>query len=109
MKAILFAILLSMGCFASALAQWVETAGPMGGDVRCFSRVGNCLFAGTAHGDILRSFDSAGSWTLLPNTFILPVTTINDLFTRGNLLFAATNSGAWFSGDLGITWTMIYS
>lgn len=88
-------------------AQWIQTKGPSGGNVLCFtSMVGNRLFAGTEGAGIFISEDQGQTWQ--PTTFILENRDIYAMASVTNLLFVASYSGLTRSHDYGETWTMMF-
>lgn len=88
-------------------AQWIQTQGPSGGNVQCFtSMVGNRLFAGTEGAGIFMSEDQGQTWQ--PTTFILENRDVYGMASVTNLLFAASYSGLTRSHDYGETWTMMF-
>jgi hypothetical protein len=90
-------------------AQWSQTNGPYGGDVRAFAAVSNQggtydLFAGCFGGGVFRSTNYGDSWTQanagLGDKEVLA------LAASGEYLFAGTNSdGVFVSTDRGGHWT----
>ena len=50
------------------IAQWVQTAGPFGGDVRCLAIDSAVIYAGTYWGGgIFRSTDNGNNWVPINN------------------------------------------
>lgn len=48
--------------FAQVSQEWKQTNGPEGGDVRCFVKSGNSIFAGTWWGGVYYSNNSGDTW-----------------------------------------------
>jgi len=88
----------------SLTAQWVQTIGPYGGDVRCFATIGTNLFLGTWGSGVFLSTDNGARWNGANNGLTRP--NVNALTTIGTNLFAGTNDGGVFlSTDNGAHWT----
>jgi len=76
------------------LAQWVQTNGPYGGDVRCFAISGTNLFAGTYGGGVFLSTNNGTSWTAVNTGLTNP--NVQSLAVSGTNLFAGTwGGGVW--------------
>lgn len=86
-------------------AQWVQTNGPLGGNVISFAVLGTNLFAGTAGNGIFLSTNSGTSWTVV-NTG-LTNTDVRALTVSGTNLFAGTAGGVFLSTNSGTNWTAI--
>jgi hypothetical protein len=99
----------------SASAQWVQTNGPYGGDVRCFAVIPAegggtpMLFVGTYCGGVFRSTNNGASWTAAniglthPAISALAVCPVPG-GTGAPMLFAGTCGGIFRSTDAGATW-----
>ena len=88
-----FAVVVLLGA-QSLQAQWIQTHGPTGGNVRCFAVNGSNFFAGTEGGGVFRSSNNGASWTAV-NTG-LASTNVYALAVTGSNLFAGTNgSSVW--------------
>jgi photosystem II stability/assembly factor-like uncharacterized protein len=83
-------------------AQWIQSHGPNGGEVRCFAASGGDLFAGTWGGGVFLSTNDGAGWTHvnvgLTNTWIY------SLAVGGTNLFAGTPSGLFLSTNNGTSW-----
>lgn len=77
---------------AALRAQWIQTNGPYGGNIKCFAASGTNLFAGTEGGAFL-SMDNGTSWTAVNAG--LTKTDVLALAVSGTNLFAETNGGVW--------------
>ena len=74
-------------CPTHLSAQWVQTSGPEGGQVTCFTTIGANLFAGTGGGVFLSS-NNGTNWS--PVNDGLWNTGISSLAVIGTNLFAGT-------------------
>ncbi|MBK6760512.1 MAG: hypothetical protein IPG73_07375 [Ignavibacteria bacterium] len=89
------------------LAQWVQTNGPHGGDIRCMAVSDTNLFAGTyGSAGVFLSTNNGASWTAvntgLTNNIVL------SLAVSGTNLFAGTEgSGVFRSTNNGTSWTAV--
>jgi len=88
---------------------WVQTNGPYGGYVNCFTLNGTNLFAGTTEGVFL-STNSGANWTAVNNG--LPNSNVRALAVSGTNLFAGINEslstnigGVYLSTNNGANWT----
>ena len=82
-------------------AQWAQTSGPYGANVRTFLVSGSSLYAGTSSG-VFGSTNNGTSW----NAGGLISLTVRSLATSGASLFAGTSgSGVYVSSDNGATWS----
>jgi hypothetical protein len=83
----------------SLQAQWIQTNGPYGGDVRCFAVSDSNLFAGTLlGGGVFLSTNNGASWTAINNglTSTLTSISVHALAVNGSNLFAGTfGGGVW--------------
>ncbi|HUN66698.1 MAG TPA: fibronectin type III domain-containing protein [Bacteroidota bacterium] len=85
--------------FSSAHSQWVQSAGPEGGNVHSFVATGSGVYAAV---DRNIWYSTGSSWTLLNTGITAPV---NSLALNGTTVFAATESdGVYRSTDNGLTW-----
>jgi photosystem II stability/assembly factor-like uncharacterized protein len=98
----LMVALLLLCTFASA--QWVQTNGPNGVDIRCVARSGPNLFAGTYGSGVFLSIDNGTSWTAV-NTGLLPYTYINTLAVYGAHLYAGAVGAIFVSTNNGTSWS----
>jgi hypothetical protein len=85
------------------LAQWVQTNGPYGAEIRCLAVSGTNLFAGTNGEGVFRSTDNGNSWTVsgLTNRSVYALAVLD------NNLFAGTLDGVFLSTDNGTSWTRV--
>ncbi len=105
MKKILLATILFFGFFYSCFAGWVQTAGPVGGEVTVMYVDGSTIYAGTPHG-IFTSTNGGASWveknnglnTLLNYTEVFAITSI------GSTIFIGTSDGMYASSNGGNSW-----
>jgi photosystem II stability/assembly factor-like uncharacterized protein len=86
-----------------ASAQWVQTNGPYGGYVICFTMMNNNIFCGTHEGGVFISTNDGASW----NKTGLQGIYVNSLAASGNNLFAGTQGGVFRSTDNGLTWNEV--
>jgi len=102
-QAICLALVIGLLCpFASA--QWVQTNGPNGVDIRCVARSGPNLFAGTYGSGVYLSTNNGASWTAV-NTGLEPYTYINTLVVDGAHLCAGAVGGIFVSTNNGTSWS----
>jgi hypothetical protein len=90
--------------FASASAQWVQSAGPYGGAVRGFAESDGTIIAMTVGG--VFTLDSiGGNW--LPSSDGLPCRDVNSVVTLGSSWLASTSvAGVYRSTNKGGSWFM---
>jgi photosystem II stability/assembly factor-like uncharacterized protein len=89
--------------FCPLFAQWVQTNGPNGGNINCFTASGANLFAGTSSG-VLISTDNGSSWS---NAGLMSYR-VQCLTECGGKLFAGTgNQGIFCTTDNGVSWTSV--
>ncbi len=86
-------------------AQWIQTGGPCGGDVRCIASDGSNMFAGTSGTGLYLSTDNGSNWTAvnagLTNLYV------HSLAISGSNTFAGTHGGVFLSTDNGSNWTAV--
>ncbi|NOU45630.1 MAG: T9SS type A sorting domain-containing protein [Bacteroidales bacterium] len=97
----------------NTFAQFSQTNGPKGGDIRSFVKHNSYLFAGTFSGGAFRSSDNGDNWNAIntglttgsyaPNQALR----VKAFLSYGNDLYAGTDGGAFRSSDNGETWNMI--
>lgn len=113
-RKLLFLIVL---LFVTVNAQWVQTNGPYGGNVKCLAFNGTFLFAGIGVGVYL-STNNGTSWTPantgLPGYPVLSLAmgVTGDLFcgTNGGGIYISTNNGtSWNADTSGLTNNVISS
>ncbi len=112
-QTICLALVLVLVC-PYASGQWVKTAGPYDGSIRCFAVSGTNLFAGTSGGVIL-STNNGTSWTAV-NTGLTRAD-VRALAVSGTNVFAGTGNqsygpvsdghGVFRSTDNGTSWTAV--
>jgi hypothetical protein len=100
-----------------AEAQWIQTNGPYGGDVRCLAVSGTNLFAGTYLGGVFLSTNNGTSWQAASTG--LTNTSVRALAVSGTNLFAGTywrgvfvstsNGTSWTAVNTGLTNTYVYA
>ena len=74
--------------------QWVQTNGPSGGDVRCFSISGTNIFAGTDGKGVFLSTNNGTNWTKVNND--MPKSLGGALAISGAYIFDGTGgSSVW--------------
>ncbi len=74
------------------MAQWIQTNGPEGGGVHCFTVIGTNLFAGT-DGGVFLSTNNGDSWTPVNSGLWNPV--VFSLLVVDSNLFAGRYSVKW--------------
>ena len=88
--------------------QWVDTHGPFGSDVYCFSANSTNLFAGTSGNGVYRSTNDGIDWTEINSG--MTTKSVNALAISGTNIIAGTVlSGIFISTDNGTNWTAISS
>ncbi len=92
-------------CINPVNAQWVQSNGPYGGNIRCLVVSGTNIFAGTGGGGVFLSIDKGANWTAV-NTG-LANTNVYSLAVSGTNLYAGTNGGVFLSTDNGTNWKAI--
>jgi photosystem II stability/assembly factor-like uncharacterized protein len=91
-------------------AQWQQTNGPYGGEVRSIVSQNNYLYAGVVAlgGGVYRSSNGGATWEKMNNG--LSDKTINILATAGQYVYAGTDgNGVYRSVDQGKSWESINS
>lgn len=83
-------------------AQWIQTAGPTGGNVNAVLVCGDYLFASISGDGIYRSNKTQIHWEKVNNG--LDDLNVNCLGRFDAVLFAGTNSGIFKSTDFGNSW-----
>jgi hypothetical protein len=83
--------------------QWVQTNGPIGGNVHCLAVNGNNIFAGT-DGGIYRSTDEGANWA--PVNSGLTNHYVWSLAATDTTVFAGTSAGVFLSTDNGLNWVI---
>ena len=94
-------------------AKWAKTSGPEGGDISCFTSLGDALYVGTSSDGVYRSSDNGQSWTAVNNGLPGDPLYVSVLHAVGSNLFAwmrsggiyrTTNNGQnWIRFDSGLT------
>src|ERR1700733_6487216 len=103
---IAFILLLIVGIVPDAVAQWVQTNGPYGGDVLCFAVDGSKLFAGTSENGIFVSTDDGTTWTSANESLNYRGATVQALSVSGSNILAGTYyGGLYLSSDGGLNWS----
>ena len=110
-KVVLLVLLLSTG--ATAQTEWVQTNGPLGGDIQALLEIGeDTLLAGTRLGGFYRSVDGGNTWQHIADSPEAPML-FNGIwdFKQNSTgeIFAATSKGVYRSGDRGSSWTAFAS
>ena len=87
-------------------ADWVQTNGPFGGDIRSFAVSGTNLFAGTFVNGVFQSTNNGTSWNAM--NIGLTNTSVWSLAVSGTNLFAGTyDGGVFLSTNNGTSWTAV--
>jgi photosystem II stability/assembly factor-like uncharacterized protein len=109
MKRLYLALLTTILLFSSnhLAAQWIQTNGPQGGEVKCLASIDSILFAGTEDG-VYRSVDNGASWkpTGLEN-IVYSLTVKSDDESSMNLFAGTLNGGVFLSTDHGDSWKQV--
>ncbi len=93
-------------------AQWMQTAGPIGGDISSFTTDGTSLYVGTysinsnsggSASGVYYSANSGASWTQVNNG--LTNLYVDALTMSGTTVFAGSTSGLFSSVNNGTNWT----
>jgi ligand-binding sensor domain-containing protein len=100
---ICFAVIVVLRC-SPVPAQWVQTNGPYGVDIRCVAPSGPNLFVGTYGSGVYLSANKGASWTAV-NTGLPLYKYINTLAVDGPNLFAGTPGGVFVSTNNGTSWS----
>ena len=110
--------LLSLFIFFTSIAnaQLHQTAGPEGGFIKAFAKIGTNLFAGTDGAGVFLSNNNGNSWTAA--NFGLTNPDVTSFAAVGTNLFAGTiNNGVtmannkclFLSNDYGASWTSVHT
>lgn len=107
-----FAHLLSLAALALAApsllhAQWQQTGGPLGPDLRSLLVSENTLIAGTSVGVFSLPLDGTTTTWTERNTGMAPFVTVQGLGRSGPNLLAATTGGLFLSTNNGLAWRAI--
>jgi ligand-binding sensor domain-containing protein len=88
-------------------AQWVQTNGPYGGEIRALAVSGTNLYAGTWDSGVFLSTNNGASWRAvnagLGNHYV------SALAVSDTNLFAGTYDGVFLSTNNGTSWTSMNS
>jgi hypothetical protein len=87
---------------ATLHAQWLQTSGPSGGNIRSLALLGTKLFAGTISAGVYLSTDRGASWTSVNSGMGGPHTA--SLLIIGTTLYAETEAGNYRWVDSAGTW-----
>jgi hypothetical protein len=87
----------------SAIAQWVQTAGPSGGVTEDLKVSGSFLVAGTYGGGTFRTQDNGSTWIKVTDGLLN--TNVNALAVSDTILFAGTFGGVYRSVNNGTSWS----
>jgi photosystem II stability/assembly factor-like uncharacterized protein len=103
LRFLLFFLLLTQICFA----QWVQTNGPLGGEVMCITGIDTTLYAGTEIG-VFRSTNWGSNWTPIgPDVFVTSLA-VRSNDESGLYIFASIyNSGIWLTTNNGVSWDQV--
>jgi photosystem II stability/assembly factor-like uncharacterized protein len=104
-KALKLALLI-LFCLSSGIhlqAQWLEAKFPYGGEFFNILKNGNHLFAGNAT-HLYHSGDNGANWSVCRT---LPVTKINCLTLRNNIVYTGTDAGLYKTEDNGQHWSSL--
>jgi photosystem II stability/assembly factor-like uncharacterized protein len=103
LKGLCLAIIGLSSICVSARAQWVQTSGPSGEDVRAMTALGDIAFAGTFFHGVYKTTDPARHW--VPCNTGIPENSVSTLCASGSILYAGTYSGnVYESVDSGLIW-----
>lgn len=104
MKKLIFLFLVIQFSIAieNCICQWVQTSGPMGGNIYSFLYVNNKIIAGSSSNSFY-SNDYGSSWTKISG---LEGKWVRALIKNGINIYAGTTSGVYISGDNGINWNL---
>jgi ligand-binding sensor domain-containing protein len=109
MKRLFLVLLIAVIFFSSnhLAAQWRQTNGPQGGEVKCLTSIDSIFFAGTEDG-VYRSVDNGASWkpTGLEN-IVACLAVKSGSESRMNLFAGTFNSGVYLSTDHGDSWNQV--
>ena len=90
---------------SSVQAQWMQTNGPYGGDIKCMTSIGNNIFAGTNAG-VFRSTNSGAKWERV--SIGLTNNDVTSLAVCGTSILVGTwGDGIFVSNNNGLSWTNI--
>ena len=90
-----------------SFAQWVQTNGPLGGEVMCFMGIDTTLYAGTEIG-VFRSTNWGSSWTPIGLDVFVTSLALKSTDESGMYIFAGTyNSGVWCTTNNGVSWDQV--
>jgi hypothetical protein len=112
MKYAISLLLLTLFFFLISQSQWVQTNGPYGGNVTCFTTSGSTLFAGTNIGGVYRSTDYGNNWASVHSdmgdvtywTYQVQALTVLESY-----FFAGTSHGVFRSSNNGTNWIEVNS
>jgi hypothetical protein len=106
MKTILRVLLIMISfsfVMSRSMAQWIQTNGPSGGTIRCYTLSGTNILAGTYYG-IFISIDNGKSWAICPHS---PLDQIYSLLSSGTTVYAGAQNGLYVSYDNGFNWKKV--
>ena len=87
-----------------AISQWVQIAGPYGGQVNAFLIKDNRLLVGSEGGGIFSSTNAGRSWIRSDPGILIKA--LNSLCEHNGSILAATDLGVLRSDDDGMTWRL---
>jgi hypothetical protein len=91
-------------------AQWVQTNGPYGGDIRSLAYSGQNLFAGTGGGGVFLSTNNGAAWSRVDSGLSTTNLFVNALAFSGTNIFAGIgSSGIFRSTNNGVSWVAVNS
>lgn len=82
----------------------IEGMGPK--DIRAVTSTGSTLIAGAHYSGMYRSTNNAASWNKANNGF-LAASTIDEIFSDGEFVYAGTRDGLYITDDQGDTWVKL--
>jgi hypothetical protein len=110
MKKRLVQLILGMGLVLfthTVSAQWVQTNGLLGMDIRALAASDSIILAGTLGGEVFLSANNGASWNRIDSGLIF--STVKSFAVSGSTIFVGTIGGVFRSTDNGARWTGVDS
>jgi photosystem II stability/assembly factor-like uncharacterized protein len=94
---------ISIICCSSliVIAQWQQTAGPIGGNVKCFTESNNNIYAGS-NGGVFKSTNFGANWLSINNG--LQNFDVRSIASKGDTLYVGCIFGIYRSTNGGVNW-----
>lgn len=109
LKNLCLPIILFFSTTTLLFAQWVQSNGPLGGEITCLAYSDNNIYAGTYSGGVLVSSDNGLNWISANNGF----SDLRSLYfdaidaSGSNVISCVNNAQVWVSTNKGGNWSLV--